>query len=136
MILRDIDWQKEAGATSAEISDLIAASEFALPNDYLSFLRLNNGGQGPLSVQPLWLVLDDAVSVAKTMRENTFTEFFPGLVVIGSNGAGEGIAFDFRHGAATKIVYFDMVNSDLDESIQPLATSFSELLSYMDRKET
>ncbi len=85
-----------------------------------------------MSVQPLWLILDSAASVANTLRENTFSRFFPGLVVIGSNGAGEAIAFDFRKGKASMIVYFDMMNVDLGESIQPLAGSFAELLSLVD----
>lgn len=75
--------------------------------------------------------LDNTASVAHSLREGTFAEFFPGLVVIGSNGAGEAIAFDFRQGVANGIVCFDMTNIDLTESIRHLAASFTELMSLV-----
>lgn len=58
-----------------------------------------------------------AAFVAHSLREGTFAEFFPSLVVIGSNGAGESIAFDFRQNVANRIVYFDMTNIDLTDTI-------------------
>lgn len=130
-MLEDKDWQIQAGAAASEIAGLIAASAHPLPADYLSYLNFSNGGEGPLSIYPLWLVLDNAAFVAHSLREGTFAEFFPGLVVIGSNGAGEAIAFDFRQGVANGIVCFDMTNSDLTESIQHLAASFTELISLL-----
>ncbi len=130
-MLEDKDWQTEAGAAASEIAGLIAASANPLPDDYLSYLNFSNGGEGPLSIDPLWLVLDSAAFVAHSLIEGTFAEFFPGLVVIGSNGAGEAIAFDFRQGVATRIVYFDMTNIDLTESIQHLAASFTDLMSLV-----
>lgn len=130
-MLEDKDWQIEVGATASEIAGLIAASANSLPDDYLSYLKFSNGGEGPLSIDPLWLVLDNAAFVAHSLREGTSAEFFPGLVVIGSNGAGEAIAFDFRQGVATRIVYFDMTNIDLTESIQHLAASFTDLMSLV-----
>ena len=129
-MLEGKDWQAKAGATAVELADLIAASGNTLPDDYLSFLSFSNGGEGPLSVDPLWLVLDDAVFVAETMRNGTFAEFFPGLIVIGSNGAAEAIAFDVRQGSSSGIVYFDMTNSDLAECVQPLARSFTALMAF------
>jgi hypothetical protein len=131
-MLEDKDWKIETGAEASEIASLIAASAHPLPDDYLSYLSFSNGGEGPLSIHPLWLVLDDAAFVAHSLREGTFAEFFPGLVVIGSNGAGEAIAFDFRQGVANGIVYFDMTNSDLTESIQHLAASFTEMMSLVE----
>lgn len=130
-MLQEKDWQIQVGAAANELADLIAVSANPLPDDYLSYLNFSDGGEGPLSIHPLWLVLDNASFVAHSLREGTFAEFFPGLVVIGSNGAGEAIAFDFRRGVANGIVHFDMTNIDLTESIQPLATSFTELMSHV-----
>ncbi len=135
-MLEGKDWQAKAGATAVELADLIAASGNTLPDDYLSFLSFSNGGEGPLSVVPPWLVLDDAAFVAETMRNGTFAEFFPGLIVVGSNGAGEAIAFDVRQGSRGGIVYFDMTNSDLAESVQPLAATFTELMSLVPPRAT
>ena len=96
--MKDKNWSTKAGAAAADIAELIAMSGNALPEDYLRFLRFSNGGEGPLSIQPFWLVLDSAAFVTSTLLDGTLSEFFPGLVVIGSNGAGEAIAFDFRSG--------------------------------------
>jgi len=126
-----MDWQHRSGALTSEISDLIAASAFALPDDYLTFLSTSNGGEGSLSKGPFHAVLDSAADVAQGLREGSFAEFFPGLVVIGSNGAGEAIAFDFRAGTCAGIVYFDMTNIDFTESIAPLAASFTQMMSLI-----
>lgn len=122
-------WQPKAGAAHEELAKLATASGPTLPEDYLAFLRVSNGGQGPLSVDPLWLILDSADSVADALNDSTFTEFFPGLIVIGSNGAGEGVALDFRLNREAGVVHFDMTNANLRESVQPLAASFTELLA-------
>lgn len=122
-------WQSEEGAASADLAKVVAASRMALPEDYLSFLRVSNGGQGPLPVEPFWLVLDSVDTVTDTLADGTLTEFFPSFIVIGSNGAGEGVAFDFRSGGEAGVVYFDMTNTDLAESARPLAASFTGLLA-------
>lgn len=122
-------WQSKEGAASEDLAKLVAASKIALPEDYLSFLRVSNGGQGPLPVEPFWLALDSVNTVTDTLAVGTFTEFFPSFIVIGSNGAGEGIAFNFRSGGEAEVDYFDMTNTDLAESVQPLAASFTELLA-------
>lgn len=124
-------WRGKAGATEAEIADLVAAATCPLPADYLAFLRISNGGEGALSAPPLWLVLDDAAFVARSLRQAQAEPFFPGLLVIGSNGAGEAIAFDLRHGAVAGIVCFDMTNADLSESVQPVAASFTDLMALV-----
>ena len=133
---RQADWQTRAGATTEELADLVAVAGGVLPEDHLSFLRVSNGGEGPLSVQPFWLVLDPAAEVARTLRESTFGAFFPDLLVIGSNGAGEAIAFDLPPGATASVVFFDMTDIDLSESVQPLAASFTDLLSLVERRPT
>lgn len=125
----NIGWQPKAGAAHEELAKLATASGRTLPEDYLAFLRGSNGGQGPISVDPLWLILDSADSVADALNDGTFTEYFPDLIVIGSNGAGEGIAFDLRSNRKAGVVHFDMTNADFRESVQPLAASFTELLA-------
>jgi hypothetical protein len=85
--------------------------------------------QGPLPVEPFWLSLDSVDTVTDTLADGTFTEFFPSFIMIGSNCTGEGIAFNFRSGGESEVDYFDMTNTDLAESVQPLAASFTELLA-------
>ncbi|WP_394155874.1 SMI1/KNR4 family protein [Loktanella salsilacus] len=124
-------WEPKAGAAHEEIAKLVTAAGYTLPESYLAFLCISNGGQGPLSVDPFWLILDSADSVAGALKIGTFTEFFPGLIVIGGNGAGEGVAFDFRSNREAEVVHFDMTNTDHSESVRPFAASFTELLALV-----
>ncbi|MFN4157841.1 MAG: SMI1/KNR4 family protein [Gemmobacter sp.] len=128
------DWQPQPGVPADDLDKLTAAAALALPEDYLSFLRVSNGGEGPLSVHPLWLVLDPAALVVEALTEGWFAEFFPGFVVIGLNGAGEAVAFDTRSGSVQGLIHFDMTDIDLDESVQPLAPSFAALLDLLEDK--
>jgi len=78
-------------------------------------------------------VLDTVEDVIGAIRARSFEEFFPGFLVFASNGGGEAIAFDLRAGAPYPIVYFEMANSNLEESIRPLAGSFGELMALIGR---
>lgn len=130
-MLEQRQWHRCDGASAEELAALIAAAPVALPESYLQLLRATNGGEGPLPVQPLWLVLYPAKEVAQIQREATFKEFFPGFFVIGGNGGGEAVAFDLRAPSSMPVVAFDMTNIDLTESVRPLAASFDGLLDLM-----
>jgi len=124
-------WRKKEGASGAAIAGLRAVTPASLPETYFSFLAFSNGGEGPLPVQPLWLSLYSAEDVAAIAEQGTFDEFFPGLFVIGSNGAGEGVAFDLRVSEPYPLVAFDMTNADLAESILPIAPHFGAALELI-----
>jgi hypothetical protein len=96
-----------------------------LPSEYLSFLRRSNGGEGPLGAQLRYLQIDPAEDVALSLEQKRHQEFFPGFIVIGSNGGGEYVAFDVRGSAPWPVVAIDMTNCDLAESVQPIASSFA-----------
>ena len=58
-------------------------------------------------------------------------EFFPGFLVIGSNGGGEYVAFDMRGSEPWPVVSLDMTNIDLTESVQLIAEDFDTFLSLV-----
>src|SRR5690606_5415525 len=126
-MLKRKNWQKKPGASGIALNRLASTSPFPLPESYLEFLAHSNGGEGPLSIQPGWLILDPAETVVETEICGTFHDFFPRQFVIGSNGAGEAIAMTKKGDGDVKIVYFDMSNSDTEESIIALASSFEDL---------
>jgi SMI1 / KNR4 family (SUKH-1) len=95
-----------------------------LPSEYLSFLRQSNGGEGPLGAQPFYLQIDPAEEVALALEQRRHEAFFPGFIMIGSDGGGEYIALDVRGSAPWPVVAIDMTNSDLSESVLPIAPSF------------
>ena len=117
-------WFSCAGASPDALAALRDAAPAKLPEAYLRLLESSNGGEGPLPLQPLNFCLDSAEEAASNALEGTFEEFFPGLFVIGSNGGGEAIALDFRGGEPWPVVYFDMTNSDIEESVVTLAPCF------------
>ena len=85
------DWHAVAGASDEAINHLRQAVPFRLPESYLLLLRVTNGGEGPLGRQPCYFQLDSAETVADSALNKTHEEFFPGFLMIGSNGAGEFI---------------------------------------------
>lgn len=128
-------WVLRDSAPKELLTQLAAIAPITLPESYLALLSDSNGGEGPLSVQPFWLVLYPAEEVAVIESEGRYHEFFPGLFVIGSNGGGEAIALRSDGEGEAKVVFFDMTNCDLDESVATLATSFEELFGLLENRQ-
>ena len=135
MIPLDREWHAAPGASPTALARLQSASPVRLPPSYLDLLAFSDGGEGPLPVQPLNLCLYSAAEVIEIEREGSFHEFFPGLLVIGGNGGGEAIALDIRGAEPWPVVYFDMTNIDLEESVELLAPDFDALLDIIGIEE-
>jgi hypothetical protein len=130
-VLEGREWRGVDGASAEALAALRAAAPRPLPESYFAFLSFSNGGEGPLAVQPLWLCLDSAEDVVTTHQSGRFQAYYPDLFVIGGNGAGEAIAFDLRTNPPYAVVAFDMTNSDLGESVIPIAASFEAALELI-----
>lgn len=128
-------WVPSRGASDEALTKLVDVSPLSLPESYLACLTESNGGEGPLGVQPFWLLLYPAEEVTEIETEGSYHEFFPGLFVIGSNGAGEAVALRTDKDGEARVVFFDMTNSDLDESVVVLANSFDELLGLIENRQ-
>ena len=135
ILLKGRVWRKAEGASDAAMASLRQAAPAVLPESYYSLLFYSNGGEGPLPVQPLWIVLYPAEEVAEIARQGTFDEFFSGLFVIGGNGGGEAVAFDLRTAEPYPLIFFDMTNIDLAESIRLIAPNFDAALDLIGREE-
>ena len=131
MIPLDREWHPAPGASPTVLARLQGASPVRLPPAYLNLLAFSNGGEGPLPVQPFNLCLYSAEEVIEIEREGSYKDFSPGLLVIGGNGGGEAIALDIRGAEPWPVVYFDMTNINLTESVQPLAPDFDALLDMI-----
>lgn len=125
------DWRRLRGASSLDLTRLRNAAPVNLPERYYELLAFSDGGEGPLSRQPCYFVLDSVAEVLVRFAGGLNDEFFPGFLMFGTNGAGEYIAFDARRPPALPIVYIDMTNIDLQESVQPLASTFEEFLDLV-----
>jgi SMI1 / KNR4 family (SUKH-1) len=131
MSILDREWLAAAGASEAAIEQLRKAVPRQLPASYLALLRMTNGGEGPLARQPCYLQLDPAEVVAEAATSKQHEEFFPGFIVIGSNGGGEFIAFDARMPGPLAVVAIDMTNIDLAESVLPIAPDFDAFVDLI-----
>lgn len=67
----------------------------------------------------------------ETALSRRHEEYFPGFVIIGSNGGGEFIALDARAPNVLPVVALDMTNTTLSETVMPIASTFDEFVEYI-----
>lgn len=99
-----------------------------LPSEYIELLRLGNGGEVGLRVQPLNFCLDSAEAALDYWRSGTYT--ISDVFVFGSNGGGEYIAFDLSTPELWPVVAFDPI--DPAGSIYKVAAGFKEFLELVE----
>lgn len=115
-------------ATAALISEAEASLELTLPADYVEMLKVSDGYAGFIgdaTFLDIWPVSD----LATRNREYGVETYAPGLLAIGSDGAGEMYGFDTRFGQWT-IVQIPFVPMNW-EAAQPVAPSFVEFLTNL-----
>jgi len=95
----DAGWTRRPPASEAAIQTLIADCDFALPPDYLTFLRYSNGGEGILCIDPGWFRICPAEEVIEYNRGYCVEKYLPGYFAIGSNGGDEMLAIRMRDGS-------------------------------------
>ena len=134
MIPPDRDWRAAPEATEASLARLVAASPIELPSEYLRFLVYSNGGEGPLGLPPYYFQIDPADEAALALEDRRHEEFFPGFVIIGSNGGGEYVGLDVRGSSPWPVVALDMTNIDLDESVLVIASSFAAFIDLVGKE--
>ncbi|MEO7715770.1 MAG: SMI1/KNR4 family protein [Capsulimonas sp.] len=113
-ILSQLDLR--SGATEEEIQKLaqyvLTLTDQPLPDDYLDFLRTSNGaiGHGP----DLFVNLRGAQDVSEATIGYGAAEFFPGLIIIGTDGCGNLIAVDLTPASSEGYKYILFDSLDLD----------------------
>jgi hypothetical protein len=98
-VLETADYRWEGREPPASEEAIAALAHFAgheLPDDYVTFLRCQNGGA--LWYRDVWyLQLWRAEDIPSWSAAYGFTpEEITGALVLGSNGGGEALAFDMR----------------------------------------
>jgi hypothetical protein len=120
-------WLSRTGA-SAEVLHQLQAEVGPLPGAYLELLRIGNGGEVGLSVDPLVLCLDSAEDALAFWRSGTYTA--NNVFVFGGNGGGELLAFDLRSPGEWPVVSYDPI--DPEGSMQKVAADFERLLDLVE----
>jgi hypothetical protein len=116
------------GASEEALSTAMKALNVELPHDYREFLHASNGGVGFLGQNyvALWRAED-----LKPLNDGyDVSRFAPRLLLFGSDGGGEGYAFDIRENpwVVVRVPFIGMGDTRLTIS---LGRSFTEFLQYV-----
>ena len=131
---RRATWARFAGAGEDVIRKVLASCTYSLPSDYVNFLRLSNGGEGPLPVSPLWFQLWRAEELLDFNKGYGRDEFYPELFLIGSSGGGSLIAFELLPKHPWPVVAMDWYDSKR-ECVDHLAPDFRAFLRLLGHEE-
>jgi hypothetical protein len=128
------DWDRKAGCDDAELAVLIKEAPVRLPDDYLEFLRLSNGGDGRLGVSPFWFSIAPAQEVIELNRRNEQATYYPDLYLFGQCD-GNLFAFDLRHPFPWPLVAIDYLDSRR-ECVDRLGATFTEFVAHLGRSSS
>jgi hypothetical protein len=117
-------------APESDLSTLRQAAPFELPESYLAFLAISNGGEGDLAVDPGWISFWPANDVLALNSSYAVQELAPGLFGFASNGGGELIALDTLAGGAYPVVMVPFAPMQR-ELARALARDFDALLPLL-----
>jgi cell wall assembly regulator SMI1 len=98
-----------------------------LPDDYKSFLLEHNGGEGFIGEH--YLILWKVEELSDFNDGYEVSKHAPGFIVFGSNGGGDGFAFDTRK-SPYRVMQVPFVGMSADDGFR-VAESFNELLTRM-----
>ena len=96
----------------------------SLPSDLSEFLCSTGPGEGFIGKN--YLILFSASEFIKMNEQYEVQEYAPGLFLFGSNGGGEGFAFDFGD-PAIPVVMVPFIGMERKSAIR-VASCFAELL--------
>lgn len=123
--------EKRPGASLDAIRDRERELGIEFPPDYVEFMLASNGAEGFVGRGRAYIRIDPIEEITDDRLQHALGESHPGLVVFGSDGAGEAFAFDPR-GGETTIVMFPRIGHDEGEVIFQ-ARTFTEFLYAVPR---
>jgi hypothetical protein len=111
-------WTRREAASEDAIRALTAWCGFNLPNEYLTFLRYSNGGEGPLCIEPWWFQLCRAEEVIAYNQGYNVDRFVPAYFAIGSSGAADMLAIRKKDGSPCPIYMVPFMVTTEDNAVQ------------------
>jgi hypothetical protein len=125
-------WQRAQPASSTAISQLTSAVKLELPDDYLTFLRHSNGGEGELGIDPGWFQIWAAEDVVGLNAGYEVAANVPGYLAFGSSLGGDLLAFDTRGYKPWPVVMVPCIGMEPD-SVQQIADEFAKFAQSLGR---
>jgi hypothetical protein len=121
-----------APATARAIKRCQAGLKFTLPVDYVQFLQRVNGGEGFIGK---WYVILHRVEELLELNANYhFDDFVSWFFFFGSDGGGEGFAFDLRV-SALPITAIPFIGMEPDNALT-LGSNFNSFLKSLHRLDS
>lgn len=111
-------------AAARAIEEAERALGITFPDDYRAWLSSVNGLEGFFG--PVYVALWPLAQVVEMTAAYHLDHDLPGAVVIGSDGGGEAVVYDFRD-APPRLALANFVSAGWHEAIQQ-AGSFSEFM--------
>jgi hypothetical protein len=123
--------EKRPAASLQAIRDRERELGIQFPPDYVEFMLASNGAEGFVGGGRAYIRIEPIEEMMNDRLQETLRDSWPGLVVFGSDGAGEAFAFDPRGGDVT-IVMFPWIGHD-EEEILLQGRTFTEFLRTVPR---
>jgi hypothetical protein len=120
------------GADLASIRDFESSYGVTLPSDYVEFLRDMNGGEGV--VGSAYVSLWPLAELGELNAGYEVRRWAPGLLLIGSDGGGEGFALDLT-AATIPVVMIPFVGMDRSEA-RRVAHRFRALFDELSKRSS
>lgn len=124
------DFKKNSPASMAMIETTQKELGLNLPPQYIEWLCHSNGASGIVG-RDSYLQLWPIEKLIPLNRAYQVEKFAPGLLLFGSDGGGEGYAFDTRF-FTFPIVQIPFVGMNLEE-VRPLGNTFLDFLRHFNQ---
>lgn len=115
------------GASEQLLQTAETALGIILPEDYRSFLKHFDGGEGFIGKH--YLIFWKAEELERFNRHYRVNEYAPKFYLFGTDGGGEGFAFDARS-SPYRVVLIPFVGMTADSAIF-VANTFTEFLERL-----
>jgi hypothetical protein len=119
-----VEFNRNLGVSAAAISACETDLGLKLPNEYVEFLKLSDGGEGFIGEN--YIILWSCDELPQLNRSYKVEQFLPGFLIFGSDGGGEAYGYDTRTDSL-KIVQVPFVVMNWDDA-RPMGTSFNAFL--------
>ena len=117
--------ERSPGASVDDIDAVEKKLGAAFPSDYRAFLQRSNGAAG--EIEGSYVEFWPAEQLVEANEDYHVEEFVPGLVLVGSDGAGNAYAFDARPDASSTWLRGPVVTMEF-KSAEPIGETFEESL--------
>ncbi|WP_275787081.1 SMI1/KNR4 family protein [Pararhizobium gei] len=121
------DLHLDAPVDPGLVDGLPASLGVALPEDYIDFLKMHNGGEGFIGDN--YIIFWKAEELADFNREYEVEQYAPGILLFASSGGGEGYGFDTQSEGMpiVRVPFIGMTRDDAELVAQNLPDLFAKL---------